>query len=231
MASRSFKDQKPKKPHVTRKGQGGVPGEVWDLREDIIAAFENLEDEVDELVTILDHSTVLIQGRVKLNFTGSGVVLAIDPIDNRKVNIAVSGGGGGSGGNTTVSSLDTTAMTEGLFGYVLSNSLVRPADAGMYASAIALGCFDGVPGSIVVEGVLNVKFSDLSPMPQPGQRIFLAHASEEPLGGAAGKVTTAAPVTGFVAEVGEVMSVNAVTFSSTRIAPCLVRVQQVMKRS
>lgn len=49
MASRSFGSRGPARPHLARR-RGGLPGEVVNVREDVEAAFDSLETEVDAIV-------------------------------------------------------------------------------------------------------------------------------------------------------------------------------------
>ena len=46
MASKAFSGQSPKKPHLIHAGKGGVPGEVWDTRKDVDAAFRGGRPDV-----------------------------------------------------------------------------------------------------------------------------------------------------------------------------------------
>lgn len=229
--SRSFGNERPKKRHLVQKEKGGVAGEVGDLRRDVEQGVGSLEEELDELITVLDNNTVLISGKIKLNFQGVGVAIGIDGADPRKVNIVVNPGSVASA-KLSAHSIDTADVAQGRAVFVSANNKILHADARYYEKSIVAGLYEGDSGSFVAGGVVaSAKFSDASPIPVPGNRVFLAKADDELLEAAAGKLTVACPATGFVAEVGEVTYVNAVTFLATRTASVFVRVQKIMKRS
>jgi hypothetical protein len=101
--SRSLRGEAPGIPHLVMRRRGGLSGEILDLRLDIDEAFGRLEAELDNYVSVEDESSLVLLGRHKLNFTGSGVAAALDPVDPRKVNVAISGAGTGTGNiQTTV---------------------------------------------------------------------------------------------------------------------------------
>jgi len=231
MGSRTFSKKKPKKTHITRKGQGGVAGEVWDLREDVDCAFEQIEEEVDELVTVLNNNTLLVRGQVKVNFQGTVAVAQIDTEDPTKVNVTVNGPAG-SNTNLFIPFVDTSFLATGHFGYVAADNKLMRADAGQLPHAATIGCYDGNSSTLLTQGVVNaVKFSNASPIPVPGSRIFLARADDEPAGAAAGKATIACPTSGFVVDLGVVLSVNAATFVTSRTAKVFVKIQRMTKRT
>lgn len=107
MGSRSFSRLGPQIPHLVPRRRGGLAGETLDLRLDIEEGFEHLEGELDHYIVVEDEGTDVHSGHVKLNFTGPGVTLAVDPLDPNKVDVSILGGGGGSGNvQATVSYAD-----------------------------------------------------------------------------------------------------------------------------
>jgi hypothetical protein len=77
---------------IKRATQGGVPGEVHTLRDELGPAFSAVQDDLDTLVTLQDEGhTILIGGKTKINFVGSAVVAVIDPLDPRKVDVIIEG--------------------------------------------------------------------------------------------------------------------------------------------
>jgi hypothetical protein len=97
--SRSLDDERPQVPHLLpRRHQGGLSGEILDLRLDLDDAFERLEWELDVYTTVQDENVLVLQGATKFNFMGAGVAASLDGLDPRKVNIFVPGTSpGGSG--------------------------------------------------------------------------------------------------------------------------------------
>jgi hypothetical protein len=232
MVSRNFKDERPKKRHLVFKEKGGVAGEVGDLRSDIDEGLSNVEGELDNLITVLDHNTVLISGKIKLNFQGVGVSLSIDGVDPRKVNITINTSLGDAA-DISLPGFDTSNVTTGRAVYVSSNNTVLHTDAKYYPNSIALGLYAGISGRIITQGVVSgAKFSSSSPIPVPGNRVFLARADDEALDAAEGKLTVAvpSPASSFVAEVGVVTYVNAITYLTTRTASVAVGVKKMMRR-
>ena len=115
-------------------------------------------------------------------------------------------------------------MEDGHFGYYTANNSVRRTDAAYPISAVCAGAHVGVAGRLLVGGVVpTALFSLGSPVPLPGDRVFLARADDEPVGAAAGKVTTRAPGSGVSAPIGVIKAVDAGTFLSTRRAEVLLR--------
>lgn len=133
---------------------------------------------------------------------------------------------------TELSGFDTSALAVGKFGYVAGNRLLAPTDAGSYPSSVAFGAYAGSAGKVLVGGAaFQALFSTASPAPLAGDRVFLARGDIELGMGAVGKVTTAAPATGYVAEVGIVTDVNNATFPINRRAEIMIRVHAITKRA
>jgi len=232
MSHKDFRKERPKKEHLVFKEKGGVAGEVGDLRRDITDMYDGIEEDLDSLITVLDHNTVLISGKVKLNFQGVGVSLTVDGIDPRKVNITINTSLGDAA-DVSLPGFDTSNLITGRACYVSSNNTVLHTDARYYPNSIALGLYAGISGRVVTQGVVSgATFSASSPIPVPGNRVFLTRADDEALDAAAGKLTVAvpSPASSFVAEIGVVTYVNAVTFMATRAASVAVRVQKMMRR-
>jgi hypothetical protein len=88
----------PQIPHLLPRRQGGVSGEVLDLRLDVDAAFTRLEAVLGAYSAIQDENVLVLQGAHKINFMGAGVAASLDALDPRKVNVFVPGTSpGGSG--------------------------------------------------------------------------------------------------------------------------------------
>lgn len=79
--------------HIIKRGtQGGVPGEVHTLRDELGPAFDAVQDDLDSLLTLQDEGhTILIGGKTKINFVGNSVVAVVDPLDPNKVNVIIEG--------------------------------------------------------------------------------------------------------------------------------------------
>jgi hypothetical protein len=99
MGSRAFSKEKPEIPHLLPRRQGGLSGEILDLRLDVEDAFGTVEDDLHAYSTVQDEGVTVLQGAHKLNFSGSGVAAELDPIDPTKVNVRVPGGAPGGIGN------------------------------------------------------------------------------------------------------------------------------------
>lgn len=121
MGSRSMLNEAPGIPHLVPRRQGGVAGEVLDLRLDIEEAFEDLEGELDGYSKIEDENVLVLEGAHILNFAGSGVAASLDPGDPKKVNVVIPGVGTGGSGN-----IQTTITHTQFSGAVLIGSI----DAG-----------------------------------------------------------------------------------------------------
>ncbi len=123
-------------------------------------------------------------------------------------------------------------MSAGLFGYVHSlTGAVHRTDAASLESSRCVGAHVGVAGRIMTTGVVPAAlFSQKSDVPAYGMPVFLARNDDE-IAGAAGKVTTKAPATGVVAEVGLVIGVDPLTFPVTLAAAVLLQVKTVTRRN
>ncbi len=230
MAGSNFSNQRPKKAHLVRKEKGGLAGEIGDLRHDVLEGFDSLEDCLASLISILYNNTPILSGEIKFNFQGTGVSVAIDGADPKKANITITPA---SGAPTTVyiPSIDTSNVAQGRSVYISANNAVLHSDARYYQQSVVLGMYNGISGMVVTDGVVSGKFSDASPMPVAGNRVFIARGDDEALDTAVGKLTVTPPTSGYVAEVGVVTYINAVTYLTTKTASMLVRVQQLMKRN
>lgn len=128
--------------------------------------------------------------------------------------------------------LSMPGMSEGDFGYVSGPSTLSKTDAGVEGKAIFAGAHVGVSGQAMSCGlVTNAKFSLASDIPSYGDRVFLARADDEGGGAAAGKLTVAAPVAGFVAEVGVVSDIDLVHYPSTRKASVILHPKAILGRA
>lgn len=127
---------------------------------------------------------------------------------------------------------DNTALDSGYFGYILSDYVVARTDAKYLSKSRCIGAHPGMPGVVAASGVVaDAKFSAVSDVPVPGMPVFLARADDEPGDGAAGKVTTFAPSSGIVAEVGLVASVDGPTFTAHRTAEVVLQMKSILKRA
>jgi len=127
--------------------------------------------------------------------------------------------------------VDTALVLSGRLVYESANDQVSHTDSRTLLPSLALGAFAGVNGRVTALGrVPNVWFTDVSPVPIVGQKVFLAAADDEPLDGAAGKVTALVPASGFLATVGTVLSVP-VDFLTARRASVMIRVLDIIKRN
>jgi hypothetical protein len=131
-------------------------------------------------------------------------------------------------GGIYIGDLNTTSMRLNRLAYISGNSVVSAADAAQAASADYLGNYTGLPGTILTYGVTTLILSTASATPVAGNRLFLARADEEPLNAAAGKVRTTPPATGFVVEVGKVLSVDPTAFSQRRYARCVLQPPRIV---
>jgi hypothetical protein len=209
---------------MTRTGQGGVAGEVWDLRTDVSEAFECLYEDVDDLVTILEDNSIIVQGKVRVNFTGPGVIAQLDNTDPSQVNVSLVGYDGNLS-QTYVSPISTVNMPYGHFGYVAGQNRAELTDARFRQASFAAGAYNGIPNALMRQGMLEtLVFSHASPIPNPGDPIFLARADDEPNDAAAGKSTALAPTNCYLCPVGQVVAVNAAQFLSARTAKCIVHI-------
>lgn len=116
---------------------------------------------------------------------------------------------------------DTTALSDGFFGYMSSDGVLGKTDAADYLKSLFVGGFTGMPGVVLMNGYMPAKFSATSPLPVAGDRVYLARADAEAGSGAAGKLTTAVP-SGYISEVGVVYAVDGPTFLSTYFADVVV---------
>jgi hypothetical protein len=124
-----------------------------------------------------------------------------------------------------------SSMSDGDFGYVHAvTSSVMKTDAGALVTSRCTGAHVGVDGRLMTTGVVqNAKFSPKSDTPGMNAPVFLAR-NDDDISGAAGTVSTKAPSSGVVAEVGLVVGVDPLTFPSTRRAAVLLQVKTVTKR-
>jgi hypothetical protein len=117
--------------------------------------------------------------------------------------------------------VDTAALQVGYFGYMASDGVLGRTDAANYNESLFVGGFTGMPGVVLLNGYMPAKFSDTSPLPVAGDRVFLARADAEGGGAAAGKLTTVAP-SGFISEVGVVYAVDGPTYLTSYFADVVV---------
>lgn len=99
-----------------------------------------------------------------------------------------------------VSTLTTTGVTTGLFGYISSNSTLSKTDNLAIASSRAFGCNTGTAGSMQVTGQVTGSFTTVGGSPTAGAQVYLAASTDE--ASAAGKLTATVPASGVVAAVG-----------------------------
>jgi hypothetical protein len=123
----------------------------------------------------------------------------------------------------------TTGLLAGMLAYVSANTTASPTDARALAKSRCAGCYNGTPGRIQYDGVIDAMlFSAASSTPSPGDPVYVARADDEALDAAAGKATVDKPAYPAIPEeVGLVLSVNPVSFPFTRIAKVLLQVKQI----
>jgi hypothetical protein len=126
----------------------------------------------------------------------------------------------------------TSSLTSGNFCYFSANDVASKTDAAAVASATCAGAYDGTSGKVRVLGVMEAAlFSTTSPTPNIGEQVYLCRADAEGGNGAAGKVTTSPPTSGFIAPVGIIKSVDSGTFPTTHTAKVLLQVKNLMGRT
>lgn len=123
----------------------------------------------------------------------------------------------------------TTGLSAGMLAYISANTTASPTDARTLAKSRCAGCYNGTPGRIQYDGVIDAMlFSAASSVPSPGDPVYAARADDEALDAAAGKATVDKPAyPAFPEEVGLVLSVNPVSFPFTRIAKVLLQVKRI----
>jgi hypothetical protein len=123
----------------------------------------------------------------------------------------------------------TSGLVSGQLVYVSANITASPTDARSLPKSRCAGVYDGVAGRIRYDGeVAAMLFSAASSTPTPGSPVYVAKADDEPLDAAAGKATADAPgVPNYIEEVGLVLSVNPITFPTTRVAKVLLQIKQI----
>jgi hypothetical protein len=123
----------------------------------------------------------------------------------------------------------TAGLSVGQLCYVSANITASPTDARTLAKSRCAGCYNGIAGRIQYDGVIDAMlFSAASSTPSPGDPVYVARADDEPLDAAAGKATADRPVyPAYQEEVGLVLSVNPITFPSTRVAKVLLQVKEI----
>lgn len=124
----------------------------------------------------------------------------------------------------------TAGLVSGQFVYISANNVASPTDAANLSTSRCGGAFFGEAGWIRYAGIVtDAQFSAASSVPAVGSAVYLARADDEPLGGAAGKLTADKPSPPTIeAEVGIVVSVNPVSFPFTRIAKVLVQIKKIV---
>jgi hypothetical protein len=137
-----------------------------------------------------------------------------------------------SSGRGDLIPLSMPGMSEGDFGYVSGPSTLSKTDAAAEEKAVFAGAHIGVTGRALACGLVeHAKFSVASTTPTYGDRVFLARADDEGGGAAAGKLTTIAPTTGFIAEVGVVSDVDLVHYPTTLQASVILHPKVLMGRA
>ena len=123
----------------------------------------------------------------------------------------------------------TAGLASGQLVYVSANITATPTDARTLAKSRCAGVYDGVAGRIRYDGeVASMLFSAASSTPSPGDPVYVARADDEPLDAAAGKATADRPgYPAFEEEVGLVLSVNPITFPTTRVAKVLLQIKRI----
>jgi hypothetical protein len=103
-------------------------------------------------------------------------------------------GGGQSGGTSGfISGLTTTGVGNGACCYVSANNTVLPTDNLVAAKARCFGVGTNTPGTIQISGVVEVmEFTTVGGSPNPGDKVYLAAATDDTNTGA-GKATATAP--------------------------------------
>jgi len=100
MTSRScFSREVPQVPHLLPRRKGGLSGEILDLRLDVDKAFECFEQFLDVYLQVEDEELPVSAGPAILNFSGSGVAAAVDPLIPGRVNVVIPGALAGGNGN------------------------------------------------------------------------------------------------------------------------------------
>lgn len=131
---------------------------------------------------------------------------------------------------TVASGFNTASIATGRMVFLAAGLVVSYTDSRVLESSLAAGVYTGAPAQVTLLGLELVHFSDASPAPVVGERVWLAAADDDPFDGAAGKVTTLAPATGFAVPVGSVLSIP-VDFATTHKATVFVRIGELLERA
>jgi hypothetical protein len=128
-------------------------------------------------------------------------------------------------------SCDVSALSDGYFGYAISNETLAKTDAASVVSGTFMGAHVGIAGKALVAGIVqNARYCSTCATPTVNSPAFLARADAEPLGGAAGKLDIQGPTSGVAAEVGVVLGVDPVTFPVTRVARVVLQPKALLIR-
>jgi hypothetical protein len=169
-----------------------------------------------QAIRVIDHVAEMADWN-QASFTIDGMLVKWNAVTGKFEGIT---GGGGSASTTTVSGLNTGALTSGLFCYISANSTVSLTDSLTLPTSIFFGAITGTPGTVIVQGVvMNANFTTIGGSPAPGSRAYIAASTDE--AGAAGKLTATVPVSGIVAEVAIVIDNSSYAGSKQ----CLVLIQ------